>query len=460
MKNSFSIDSVPIILIIIITLVVGCRKEEPKKTTVHTTEAFYKEKPLAIMKNIYSCNDPEKLLTIFEKSYKFAQNNQEIFFKNLQRLNRDNDLVNLLKLNRKETLTPDEESVLCARILARVIFCMGEIENCKNQFSQVMNAILKFPANPDLDKYLVKPVYMAMARISPDTLKDMIYEESTRNLIDAALAALRGNVRIKEKRLQEILEKSDCNTSLCLLYYMNDTHYKLKYIEQEYKKLESLEFFDRLQRNRELINMMASFPGGIELLKRLTNATKIDFVEVDGILFGTQDSNVVSAEEIGKNRESLIKSAKLINLVNSKMSGKEPIKYVDIFPSDASGCPAIWYECSLGMTIDFLRNETPRAVAFVNAHEACEQKYVKGIYSRKFALTWLNAFENKGEVLNMMKTGVRIGGKYAKNGLGHPWDSEREWLAEAGSAVLIGEKLPEAANNSQKAAAELFETDI
>ncbi len=240
---------------------------------------------------------------------------------------------------------------------------------------------------------------------------------------------------------------------------MNDKEFKLKFLAGEYDKLINMKFMEKFQRYRELINVMASFPEGRELLEKLKSGGKIDFVDIDGILFGTHDRTVVSTEEIGSNREALVKSAELINLVNSKMLGKEPIKYVDIFPSDASGCPALWYECSLGMTIDFLRDETPRAVAFVNAHEACEQKYVKGTFSRKLALTWLNAFENEGEVLKLMKTGVRIGDKYAKNGLGHPWDSEREWLAEAGSAVLIGEKLPEEVNSSLKAAAELFVTD-
>ncbi len=150
-----------IFIILFLILTTGCI----------SNDHFYKEKPITIMRKIYSCDDPEQLLNIFTKSHEFAKNNQTKFLEAINWLNRSNDLMNLLELNKIEKLTSDQENLICARILARVVFSMGEIENCEKQFSRLLSKILEFPDNYDINKYLLKPAYTTMAKTSPEKLK-------------------------------------------------------------------------------------------------------------------------------------------------------------------------------------------------------------------------------------------------------------------------------------------------
>lgn len=290
--------------------------------------------------------------------------------------------------------------------------------------------------------------YQALSASCPGTLEGLldggrVPKEDERL---ALLAFAREGGDASQERLERALKGPDPRAAVPLTYYVDDPRSRLAFLNAEIDRLWKLGYDKRRWEARDVLNAMASFPEGAERLDELKAAGRVSFVTVEGVRFGTLGDSGVPAERLSERAESLRQAARYVEESNRRFAGKEPVVYVDVTPDRVGGRPqnpAGWSANALYMTEGRL-DASPRAVAFELLHEACEQKFERGRFTSELGSVYVDAFENGGRPLETFRLGTRIG-EESSSGLGHPWDSEREWLAETASASIIGEPLNEGA---------------
>jgi hypothetical protein len=307
--------------------------------------------------------------------------------------------------------------------------------------------------------------YSAMAKSAPDRLLGLIRQRLSQGLSshggllirdpeEAALSLLREGRPVGQDLLQALLRSSGGGRPSSLLYYVDDPRLKSEYIGRALRELEGKPDMQRCWREPDLINALASYPEGRERLRKMRDSGRIAYIRVGGVYFGSL-AGAVSMKELRAQRPALQQAAAYISEANRRFGGPEKTAFVDI--RDRVGDrlhEAGWGANSLFMTRGMLLENTPRAAAFILAHEACEQRSTQGFLNSEFGRSYIQAFRTGA--LEDLRLGRRIGGRYVETGYGHPQDSEREWLAESASAVIIGEGLPARARPALEAAQRLF----
>lgn len=413
--------------------------------------------PLLQMESIYSCKHPEKLYSIIKNDINFLTRNKSLFFKILEDVASKNDNVNLKDLEeRVYALTEKDKIRLAIRRVNRIIFRLGEIDKSAVRLTTIFN-ILSPLDDEDwrIGMYFLRPLYAALAAVSPSDLELLLRQKMDIPRIEEAVLALIRVGYFKRDNIKPFLSKIEPETALL---YIDDPFLKLNYLNDRLSKLQSLKYLQRIWRGeREIINAFASFPEGRSRLQELKKTGVLDFVEMDGIFFGTLAGSAIDLKTLTEHEKTLQKVSEYLKLANERFSGPEKVFYVDITPDMHDGKRlngAGWGTNSIFLTLSTIK-ETSRAVSFTLLHEACERKLVQGVFSSELGLTYIAAFRNDN-LLEKFRLGRRIGGDYINSGYGHPWDSEREWLAEVASAVIIGEDLGIEAQPALHAVEQLF----
>jgi hypothetical protein len=307
-------------------------------------------------------------------------------------------------------------------------------------------------------RYFGEPLYLAMARSAPAALLQALRDGALGlDAGQAMLSLLRSGYPVPQADLWGLTRGAAGEGTIQLAFYIDDEAAKLGFLDAQWRRLEGEPYMRRCWRQRDIVNAPASFPTGVVRLDALRRSGQVDFVTVKGILFGTLRGSGVRREYLTQYMQSLAATAEYIAAANRNFGGREPVLYVDVSPDLLGGeklNEAGWSDGALYMTSGFLRGNSPRAASFTMLHETCEQRYLRGSFSAELGRSYVGALRD-GSV-DTLRLGRRIGGAYADSGLGHPWDSEREWLAESASAAIIGEPVPPEAQPALRAVCQLF----
>lgn len=405
-----------------------------------------KDSPIAIMEQIYRSNDPEEIMHIFLASYDLLGRNPELYREVLEDVVRNNDKVNISALDAQSSLSEADRVRLAIRVLARCILRMGDIDKNGDHLIKMWQLVARLPDASWNSTYFHNELYSALAKNSPELLLRIVGQQLSPDFrVDpptAMLAVLQSGHSVDQIAIKNLLGNGGWNAGISLLYYLQDSDFKLAQIEKWLSEIEGQPYIRRCWRERELINALASFPEGERRLEKMREAGRINFIRVSGIYFGTLSTGI-TVEDLRDQRQTFLQAASYILESNRRFGGAERILYVDITPDEAEGKrlnPAGWGFNSLYITYGCLLNNSPRVISFILAHEACEQRISHGSLTTEIGLSYVEA--SRDGTLEDLRLGRRIGGKYIHSGLGHPWDSEREWLAESASALIIGEEMP------------------
>ena len=396
-----------------------------------------KKSPLAIMRQIYTTSEPQELMNLFQEHLEYLQQDAEAFRIILKEVYSHNDNVNLndLEKNWKNGPTQKDRIKLSIRVVARTMLAMAEQKSGNQYLKSMHEGLHQLPKDWRGIYYFHRQAYNSMARSNPDMLMDLLKEDQVSNKGMVLVALLRKGRPVKQKVIESYLSRSGIGQELYpLTYYVTDSSYRVSYLNRQFEYYKNRKYNDKKFAMVELINAYAAFAEGRKELEKQKSQGHLDYIEQDGVYFGILKGSGIQRKQIESKKKLFKKIATYLHKVNRTFNDKESILFVEIQSRGAN-----WGECSLRIGSDELAD--PRSALFTLLHEACEQKYDKGYFSCEFGETYINAFSDNMELIHMMRLRQRIGGTSLSSDKGHPWDSEREWLAEVGSAVVIGEKL-------------------
>ncbi len=161
------------------------------------------------------------------------------------------------------------------------------------------------------------------------------------------------------------------------------------------------------------------------------------YVSEGGIVFGSTDTDFNFQEFLLRHKNKLEKIAKLLNKIN-KAFGTEPIMYVDFNSGDAN--EAGWTQNSIYFSAEYIDHSgNVDDLLQSTGHEACERWQSKGFIDVELAKYYLQLMGDNyiGSELDKFRLKYR---KNAETRAGHPWDGEREFIAELGSTLLVDSK--------------------
>jgi hypothetical protein len=416
--------------------------------------------PLKTLRWIYEANDPEILYGFFSRQVEFLKNNKALYTAVLITTYQHNDSIPMRELANKPNLSQEDRITLAIRYVNRSILRMGDLKGAGDLLERMGNDLedLNFDWRAG---YFYETLYSALAANSPAVLAARVKSSAgpsgyVKDPCAAALALLRRGYHLDERVIQGLLSKISGYDAYELMFYSDDAAFKLSYINEKLRQCLDKPYKTRRWAERELINILASFPEGRLRLEELKLSGHIVFLRVGAVYFGSV-GDAVKLSELEAGVERLRFAARYMEQANDRFAGKGKVFYVDITPDTLDGeksNPAGWGPCALYATHETVMVVAERAMAFSLLHEACELRSVKGLINSEFGLGYVTAGEDG--YIEDLKLGRRIGGQYADSGLGHPWDSEREFFAETNSAVIIGETLPERAQPALAAAEKLL----
>ncbi len=161
------------------------------------------------------------------------------------------------------------------------------------------------------------------------------------------------------------------------------------------------------------------------------------YVTAGGTVIGSLDPNLDFPAFAEKERAKLDRIGEAVERVN-RAFGSEPVKFIDITAEkldDAGWTQNGLYESAAAIA----HVEHPDDLAQGAGHEACERWQSKGFVDAAMARRYLQLMgdEYRGSPLEKFRLNKRMS---APTRAGHPWDGEREFIAELGSTLLVDPK--------------------
>ncbi|MBU4347251.1 hypothetical protein KKF23_01680 [Patescibacteria group bacterium] len=154
----------------------------------------------------------------------------------------------------------------------------------------------------------------------------------------------------------------------------------------------------------------------------------------NGIVFGSIKPDFNFAEFLDRHRDKFDKMAGVLEHLNQAFSA-EPIMYVDISSGDAN--EAGWTQNSIYFSSDYIEHSHEIGDLLQSTgHEACERWQSKGFIDVQLSKYYLQLMGQKYQGSQLDKFRLKHRMKDETNA-GHPWDGEREFIAELGSTLLV-----------------------
>ncbi len=154
----------------------------------------------------------------------------------------------------------------------------------------------------------------------------------------------------------------------------------------------------------------------------------------EGIVFGTLDASFDFQDFIARHRTKFDKVAEVVSRVNNAF-GTEPVLFIDISTGDAN--EAGWTQNSIYFSRDYIEHsDNVDDLAQSAGHEACERWQSKGFIDIQLSKYYLQLMGQQyfGSELDKFRLKHRLA---EETNAGHPWDGEREFIAELGSTLLV-----------------------
>ena len=161
---------------------------------------------------------------------------------------------------------------------------------------------------------------------------------------------------------------------------------------------------------------------------------KRQYASNEGIVFGTLDHDFDFKEFLTLHKNKFDKVAEIVSRINSAFR-TEPIMYIDISTGDAN--EAGWTQNSIYFSRDYIKHSNNvDDLAQSAGHEACERWQSKGFIDVQLSEYYLQLMGQQyiGSELDKFRLKHRL---IEETNAGHPWDGEREFIAELGSTLLV-----------------------
>lgn len=413
-----------------------------------TTEAS----PLTTFQWIYKTTDQESIYSFFLKQLEFLKTKRDIFSETLSEVRAYDSSINMPELFKKKWVTEAESVKLAIAYTRRSLLRMGELRSSDTMLRTMAKDLTDFPADWQF-RYFFTALDQARAVNSPAELayavKKLVesngadssgYIKDSISAADAAIALLHAGYPLEEKTIYGLLSLGVDFSQYGLLFYSNNSEAKLNYLNEKLKAHDNRPYPDRWT-DREIFNILASFPEGRKRLEELRSSGKMVFLEAEGIYFGSINGAVKSGE-LEKNKERLRVAANYIKETNDRFPGKEKVLYVEI-TKDAEGSPVNWTVNSIHASHDAIFDTGERAMPLALLYAACGVRADHGLLNSGFGLGYASAYKNA--YMDDLRLASRIGDERTRLPMDSPLYSEREWFAETTSAVIAGEKLSDRA---------------
>ena len=158
------------------------------------------------------------------------------------------------------------------------------------------------------------------------------------------------------------------------------------------------------------------------------------YITPNGIAFGSLNPDFNFADFLIRHQDKFDRISEVITHLNQAFNS-EPILYVDISSGDVN--EAGWTQNSIYFSSDYIdHSQEVEDLLQSIGHEACERWQSKGFIDVQFSKYYLQLMGQKYEDSELDKFRLKHRLKEESNA-GHPWDGEREFIAELGSTLLV-----------------------
>jgi len=425
-----------------------------------------REKPRSDLLDIYESKENgdilklSKSLTQAELELSAVENEigHEVVQNNLDWILDNNNRIDLYQitavLNKESYERADEEmsetkakQLLAYRKIQAVLLTAGEIESRESvEFLSDFierNSSISYLYNTAIDSLSKNPAENAKAELLKLVDNDNYsYELRTR----AILSGLRTGIEFDSQevidlagRYIESLGDNLCETTgtyniIEIAGLLKDTDNSVALLDRLYEKMHSFSEDKRQWFERDIISTRLAIKSDDREKYLEDNLPNRHYVNKNGIVFGSTNSDLNFNEFLLHNREKFDKIAETIEKINNAF-GSEPIMYVDFSSGDAN--EAGWTQNSIYFSSDYIEHsDDVDDLLQSTGHEACERWQSKGFVDVELAKFYIQLMGDDylGSELDKFRLKHR---EKAETNSGHPWDGEREFIAELGSTLLV-----------------------
>lgn len=433
-------------------------------TTIETESK--KERPAAILLDIYETREQgdiskiqSTLSTAQEELHQLASSNgKQKIQENLDWLLNNNNRIDLYQitavLNGENYDKADEEM---DEAKAKQLFAYRKIQAALSVAGEILQpGGVKLLADFIDDNH--ENVYLCNTAIdlfgknkSPEARNEILnivdeqkfgYELRTR----AVLAGLRASIPLESEKISALLKQyiADLADQICqtmgtyniieITGLLTDSRLSAEILDELQNRIQNFRPEKTQWFERDIISTRLAVQTGDkdQYLEKTLSARH--FIAKNGIVFGSLKPDFNFADFLDRHRDKFDKMADVLGRLN-QVFGAEPIMYVDISSGDAN--EAGWTQNSIYFSSDYIdRSHEIDDLLQSAGHEACERWQSKGFIDVQLSKYYLQLMGQKyqGSQLDRFRLKYRM---KDETNAGHPWDGEREFIAELGSTLLV-----------------------
>jgi len=425
-----------------------------------------REQPCADLLDIYESRENKNIpkllkdLTQTESELSIIENEigKEVMKNNLDWILDNNNRIDLYQitaiLNKEPYERADEEmnenkakQLMAYRKIQAILLTSGEIET-RESVELLSNFIERNSSVP----YLYNTAIDSLSKNSADNAKTELlklvdndnydYELKTR----AILAGLRMGMEFDSQEVIELINEyiESLGDNLCqttgtyniieIAGLLGNRDSGVALLDGLYEKMRSFPDKEKQWFERDIISTRLTIKSEDKEKYLKDNLPDSHYVSEIGIVFGSINSDLDFNKFLSDHKGKFDRIAKTIAKINDAFNS-EPIMYVDFSLGDAN--EAGWTQNSIYFSSEYIEHSDDiDDLLQSTGHEACERWQSKGFIDVDLAKFYIKLMGDNylGSELDKFRLKHRENGE---TNSGHPWDGEREFLAELGSTLLV-----------------------
>lgn len=430
------------------------------------------ERPTAILLDIYETterNDASKIQstisTALEELSQLANSNgKQKLQENLDWLLNNNNRIDLYQitavLNGENYDRAGEEM---DEAKAKQLFAYRKIQAALSVAGEIpqpggIKLLADFIDNNHENVYLCNTAIDSLAKNQTSEVKDEILKIADDQKygyelrIRAVLAGLRTGITFESEKISALLKQyiADLGDQICqtmgtyniieIAGLLSDSRLSIEILDDLQNRIQDFPLEKTQWFERDIISTRLAVQTEDKDLYLEKTLSARHYTAKNGIVFGSLKPDFNFADFLDRHRNKFDKMADILGQLNQAF-GAEPIMYVDISSGDAN--EAGWTQNSIYFSSDYIDHSHEIDDLIQSAgHEACERWQSKGFIDVQLSKYYLRLMGQKYQDSQLDKFRLKHRMKDETNA-GHPWDGEREFIAELGSTLLVDPSVSE-----------------